>query len=363
MNIFDSYTQRIRASIQQDKINKSRNEGSSNFSGGDTRVKSKSRGIGAIGSIPRSMRPENSLLTLNQVIKQVDFSNALIGQHPDFRYLIGTEEMEMHYITSVFMDIKGSTQMHDVYDLETQLNITNAILSAAIHVCLLFGGNIQRLQGDGVFVYFGGKNVAKEESVRQAVTAAAMFTYFVKNDLQKLFEEDGVENISTRTGIDFGDDHEVLWGNFGIGSCVELTTISLHTSLASKCQQNAGRNGIVVGRHVKEFLPNEEQYFDYVKDSKGDPDYYVYIGRKKGLNYNQYVFNWFSFLKSLSYIQSGDDGNLYVVSPQQQEEDRLNSLRRAASVIQGGCAFTDIKGHISSDPAGVQNQPHRFHHE
>ena len=362
MNIFDSYTQRLRSTLHQDKLNKSLLEGYSNFTGPDIMAKSQTK---SIGSIRRNMEPENSLLTLNHVVKAYEAGTALVGMHPDFRYLKGTEQTEKHYITSVFIDIKGSTNMNDSYELETLYTITNTIQSAAIHVCLMYGGHIQRLQGDGVFVYFGGRNINKTEAVTQAITATSMFTYFVKNDLQKIFDEDGVENICTRIGIDFGDDHEVLWGNFGVGNCIELTTQSLHTSLASKCQAHAGTNGIVVGQNVKDRLMIDDKYFDYVRNSKGEvTERYVYVGRKKGVYYTQYRFEWFDYLKSLPYIRSDKDGNLYVISQEQQdEENRLDRLRKTANPLSNGTAFTNSKGNISTDNSGIKNQDHRFHYE
>jgi adenylate cyclase len=362
MNIFDSYTNRVKSTLQQDKINRSMTESYKTFSTGTTLVKARAASIGAIR---RDLQPESSLLTLARIVRACDLSAAKVGQHPDFCHLIGTEETEMHYITSAFIDIKGSTRLHDSYELDTLYNVTNTILSAAIHVCLLYGGHIQRIQGDGIFVYFGGKSVDKADSVRQAIAATAMFTYFVKNDMQKLFEEDEVENISTRIGIDFGDDDEVLWGNFGVANCTELTTQSLHTSLASKCQGHAGKNGIVVGQHVVDRLETEEKYFDYLRDSKGEVrDRYVFIGPKRSLYYSQYDFDWLNYLKSLPYIRCDKEGNLYVLSQEEQEEEkRLDYLRQTAGLIQSGSAFTSPTGQISADPAGVKNQPHRFHYE
>jgi class 3 adenylate cyclase len=361
MNIFDSYTQRLRSTLQQDK---QLHENYSNFSGPETLVKAQLKSAATIGAIRRNMEPENSLLMLSHVVQGYDTSNAFVGKHPDFRHLLGTEKTEKHYITSVFIDIKGSTKMHDNYELETLYTITNTIQSAAIHVCLMFGGHIQRLQGDGVFVYFGGKSVDKATSVQQAITACSMFTYFVKNDLQQIFEEDGVENIRTRIGIDFGDDHEVLWGNFGVANCIELTTQSLHTSLAAKCQNHAGTNGIVVGQNVKDRLQLDEKYFDYVRNAKGEvTERYVYIGPKKGVYYTQYRFDWFNYLKSLPYIKSDREGNLYVSSLEEQEQDRLERLRNTVRVIQSGGAYTSTQGTISTQPTGIKNQVHRFHYE
>ncbi len=361
MNIFDSYTQRVRSALQQEKVHESLSKGFSDFTGSDTLIKPRlaDHRVRRLG-----MQPENSLLTLNQVVQGYDPANAQIGLHPDFKHLKGTDDQEYHYIVSVFIDIKGSTNLNDSYELPVIYNITNTVQSAAIHVCLLLGGHIQRLQGDGVFAYFGGKSVTKAEAVKRAVTATSMFTYFVKNDLQRVFEEEGVENISTRTGIDFGDDDEVLWGNFGVGQCIELTTLSLHTSLAPKMQSHASKNGIVVGQNVKDQLMIDEKFFDLVRNSNGEvTERYIYVGRKKGIYYTQYRFDWFNYLKSLPYVRCDADGNLYVASKEQQEQERLSRLRSTASHINSGTAYTNSRGNVSSNPTGIKNQDHRFHYE
>ena len=60
---------------------------------------------------------ENKLKTqLKQFFnKNVLFSEA-IGTHPDFKYT--DEQGEKHYITSVFVDIKGSTKLATIKRLE-----------------------------------------------------------------------------------------------------------------------------------------------------------------------------------------------------------------------------------------------------
>src|SRR5690606_523932 len=141
------------------------------------------------------------------------------------------------YIVSVFIDISNSTSLFREYEPETILIITNTIQRAAIHTCVTFGGYVHRLEGDGLFVYFGGKGIDKKDATIKAITAASMFTYFVKNDLKKIFDHEGIEDISTKIGMDFGDDDKVLWAKAGIGDCSEITTYSLHTSLASKMQK------------------------------------------------------------------------------------------------------------------------------
>jgi len=308
--------------------------------------------------------PEPSLLPLSDLLKIKPSATAKLGEHPDFAYLKGTTNTLRHYITSVFIDIKGSTNLYKMYDLETVHTITNTIQRAAIHTCLIFGAHIQRLQGDGVFVYFGGKGIDKKKSVEMALNATSLFTYFVKNDLRKLFEEEGVEDIFTRIGIDFGDDDKVLWANYGLGTCSELTTNSLHTSLASKMQSHATSNGIVIGDNVKALIALPEEYFSFVTDSTGKGTIrYIYTDQKNQFFYSQYRFDWLKYLKTLSFIKSNDDGSIYVFDPDKAERERQQKLKETADLIKTGGAFTDAKGNISSNPIGVKNQEHRFHYE
>jgi adenylate cyclase len=130
---------------------------------------------------------------------------------------------------------------------ETVWVITNTIQRAAIHTCLIFGGYVHRLQGDGLFVYFGGKNIGAELAVERSLQFASVFTYFVQEDLKKIFTEQGIEKIFTRIGVDLGYDRDVIWRMAGIGEISEVTTCSLHTSLASKMQSS-----VLIGTFLKE---------------------------------------------------------------------------------------------------------------
>lgn len=253
---------------------------------------------------------------LNSFLNGTNLIDAKIGLHPDFQHLKGTDNTEQHYIVSVFIDIQGSTKLFNEYDLEDVFRITNTIQSAAIHTCLSVGGHIQRLQGDGVFAYFGGKGIDKRKAVQMAVLACSMFTYFVKNDLRNVFLEDEIEDIKTRIGIDFGDDDMVMWANFGLLEVSELTTLSLHTSLSSKMQSYAEPNGIVVGQYIKDRMDCNSDFFDLVRNSKGEVEQrYIFENRKTNFRYTQYAFDWFRYLKSLPFVGTDNDGNLYLTAP------------------------------------------------
>lgn len=241
-----------------------------------------------------------------------NFDQAL-GLHPDFAHLKHSESLEDHYIVSMFVDIKGSTNLFKKYTPSTVWIITNTIQRAAIHTCLIFGGYVHRLQGDGLFVYFGSKNMTPELAVKRALQFSSVFTYFVKEDLKNLFIEQGIENIYTRIGIDLGYDRDVIWGMAGIGEISEVTTCSLHTSLASKMQSSAVSNGIVVGDHVKnESSALTEFYTPVCHRTKSENDRYIFQIPEERFNYTQYDFNWMAFLKRQDFIATDLYGQLQL---------------------------------------------------
>jgi adenylate cyclase len=234
-----------------------------------------------------------------------------LGAHPSFQHLKGSNTSEYHYIVSMFIDVRNSTGLFKKYDPDVVANICRTIQLATIHTCWYFDGYIHRLQGDGLMVYFGGKNISKQKSVDNSLMAASFVSYFVKNDLKNLFEEQGVSRIYIRTGIDFGDDKDTLWHNAGIGECSEVTTTSLHTSLACKMQAQAANNGVVVGDNILSFKKNYENFFEYKKHIKNGSELpYVYEIPEESFRYKQHDFNWEKYLKNHPSIEEDPGGNL-----------------------------------------------------
>lgn len=226
-----------------------------------------------------------------------------IGTHPDFENVdkIG----EKHYIVSVFVDIKGSTKLATIkgLSLEEVREIKNKILTAAIIVFQVFDGHIHRLQGDAIFAYFGNKNKAKSDAIIDALNATTILQYVFKEHVSKLFEEMEMPQIKIRTGIDFGNDDEVLWSKYGIENCTEITTTSIHTDLAAKLQHKAGANKIMIGDNIKEVLDLPEEFYSiktFVKNGEIQKD--EYILRHKEYNYKMWEFNWAKYLNSFPNI-------------------------------------------------------------
>lgn len=268
-----------------------------------------------------------SLSRLSNLLQHKPKIDQNLGLHPDFMHLKGTERLENHYIVSMFVDVKNSTNLFKKYDPQTVFHITNTIQKAAIHTFLIFGGYIHRLQGDGLFIYFGGKNIDIQHAVKQSLISASVFSYFMRHDLKKLFTEQGIESIFTRIGVDLGYDNDVVWGNAGNGNISEVTTCSLHTSLASKMQSNAESNGIVFGENIKANLKNCEELITPVcKRTNNVNDRYIFTIPEKNFLYTQYDYNWYKFLKQQDFIVTDLEGNMRLKNPDSRDLKNLRSI-------------------------------------
>lgn len=314
MDLFSPYKNTIANALRSNAINKSINESAlgqrSMLTFSDFQLRKSSLVI------------SDDLVKIAIGMKAQQFNNQVIGHHPDFIHLKHTNQTEYHNIVSAFIDIKGSTNLFRKYDPETVFIITNTIQLAAISVCEIFGGFIQRLQGDGLFVYFGGKGRDKSLANIHSLTALSFFLYFVENDLKNLFEEQGIEKIKAKVGIDFGEDKDVLWAMAGVADTSEITTISLHTSLASKMQQYAGSNEIVIGQNVVDCANVPNPLINVVESKR-----YIFQDVEKGLCYTQYKFNWLGFLKKSNYIATSPfDGTLAIKPFERPDISHYDSL-------------------------------------
>jgi class 3 adenylate cyclase len=283
---------------------------------------------------------------------------------------VGTQALAA-YIVSMFIDVKGSTQFHRKYTLEQIAVIIQTIVIAATHTIALFGGHIQRLQYDGVFCYFGGRNISKEDAVKSAIDAASFFSYFIKHELKDIFEVEGIENVYTRVGIDFGDDKDVQW-IFGSDGCDELTTNSLHTSLAPKMQANAKANGIMIGHNVRERLGTAQLFTDLLRDSKGNVEEgnrYIFRNPDENFYYTQFIFEWPAYLKETYwFIKADPDGGLKIdytsgITSHSKAQKSLENLYQKTGALATGVATISSQGKIQSNSNGYPIPQNRFYYD
>lgn len=223
---------------------------------------------------------------------EYEFPNISIGTHPDF-IDINHSNYIMHHCVAMFVDIKGSTKLVDKYPIQQVRLIKDTLLSLVIMVVNQFGGHIQRLQGDGVFITFARRNRDPRNSIINALNAGTLLTQFVSTDLAEIFKSHDITPLRVRIGIDYGDDENVLWSYYGIAGCDELTTTSLHTDMAAKLQGKAADNSILIGNNIVKELDLTREVVSNYYTSEGREEVYQITPT---LTYKFYIFEWKSYL-------------------------------------------------------------------
>lgn len=75
------------------------------------------------------------------------------------------------YVTILFSDLSGSTQLGDVMEAEHYVDMLGVVRSLCREIILKHGGSVARLQGDGVLAVFGFPE-SREDDGRRAAEAA-----------------------------------------------------------------------------------------------------------------------------------------------------------------------------------------------
>lgn len=228
-----------------------------------------------------------------------------IGDHPEFEHLKDTTEVEFSPITTLFVDLEGSTKLGLVYDLTDAFRIKNALIQSAIDIVKSFDGHVHRIMGDAVMAYFGQKGSPAENGAIDGLNCAAVLMEFVDRIVRPKMEEEGYNDpFGIRIGLDFGAKDDVLWSSYGIGRMSEVTATSYYVDVAAKLEQSAGRNEVLIGQSLKQHLDFPDCLLEVptsTRDGEKTPDYYVrpnYTGENGSpVNYRKYKFLWEKYLE------------------------------------------------------------------
>jgi hypothetical protein len=229
-------------------------------------------------------------------------SEATIGTHPNFISLKFGEK-RYQYCTSMFIDIKGSTNLSLSYSLEEVRMMKDAILSLCIQTVTVFGGHVQRLQGDGLYVQFTERQIHQNNMMINALNAASVLCQFVSTTLADIFEQRNLKPLRIKVGIDFAEEFKCLWSHYGLPGCNELTATSLHVDLAAKLQARCASNEIRIGQYIKQFLDLPAEFLKVPVAPDGKEDTYI----KRAANYRQYIFDWQAYLITFDFVKKGNN--------------------------------------------------------
>jgi len=337
-NVFDSFTKSILSTSEKnyrDKFQKSYLNEHHSMESTNSRI--------ALDDINSQINMYSSDFFIEQAIKQFRElvgkegkykDRETIGTHPDFTDLEKTDDIENHYIVSMFVDIKNSTSIYlKTNDLAWTKFFKNTVLRIITIFMRVFDGHIHRLQGDAVFSFFGWKDKCEEDAIIDSLNAASFLLYYIENRLNQELENDGLASLKIRIGIDFGKKDDVLWSEYGLNPATEVTTTSLHTDLAAKLQNKAPSNGILIGNNIKEFLDLPDEFLGiktYQKNHEKVED--KYILEKPEKRYRMWIFKHQNYLKYFPYLHHKDFNLLCQINEEKFYYPNLSALEKEQSL-------------------------------
>ncbi len=135
------------------------------------------------------------------------------------------------YLVSMFVDMRGSTQLAEKRLPFDTVFIVNRFLGAVSQAVLECGGRPNQFVGDGMLALFG-LAVSRREACRQALRAAALIAGNV-DELNKFLSHDLREPIRFGIGIHGG---EVIVGDIGYRDHMVFTALGDPVNVAARLQ-------------------------------------------------------------------------------------------------------------------------------
>jgi len=281
-------------------------------------------------------------------------TNEMIGCHPDFSHLENSQDLENGYTVTMFFDISGSTKLGRTYPPETVFNIKNTIIKYVIEIIQAFDGHVHRIMGDAVMAFFRSNDKAKlnreMDSGIDAINAGVYILEFMKQVITPILGDAGAERpIGVRIGIDYAEEMQIVWGNYGTSGAFEVTATSYYVDVAAKLQQAAETNTIMVGESLKKLLGLGKEYLYTLQKTKTDDEgkenvrYYPYVQpnysvRGEKVNYHQYILDNNEYFKFIPYGLSGN--NISVVLRAEKDGNEKTYLCPCSESLDKGMNLT-----------------------
>ncbi|MBD2098613.1 response regulator [Trichocoleus sp. FACHB-591] len=238
----------------------------------DTRIEGAERGADAYLSKPfndRELLAEvRNLLALKANERRVAELNTYLTESVLRRFLPPTMVQkaaagdlsldlrpEPRLITVLFSDIIGFTQLSNTLRSRRVAELLNEYLAEMTQAIFDNGGTVDKFMGDAILALFGApEELTPNEQVRRAIAAARQM-YRSLDQLNQRWQEQGISQVQFRCGIHQGT---AVVGMFGSADRADYTAIGPSVNIASRIQEAAEPNCILVSAAVADYLEEEE---------------------------------------------------------------------------------------------------------
>jgi class 3 adenylate cyclase len=162
---------------------------------------------------------------------------------------------ERKWLTVLFVDIAGFTELTERLAAEDLTEILNDYLGTMAVVARQHGGTVDKFIGDGVMVFFGdpetrGRAGDASSCVHMAIEMRRSFAALCARWAQR--HRESVAGV--RIGMDSGFCHV---GDFGSGQRFDYTAVGRAVNLASRLEKEARPQQILMSRNTWELVKDE----------------------------------------------------------------------------------------------------------
>lgn len=168
---------------------------------------------------------------------------------------------EPRLITVLFSDIVGFTELSNTLRSRRIAQLLNEYLEAMTQAVFENGGTVDKFMGDAILALFGApEELTPNEQVRRAIASARQMHQSLEKLNQRWQEQgivgnDGPPPVQFRCGIHQGT---AVVGMFGSPERSDYTAIGPSVNIASRLQEVAAPNSILVSATVADYMEEDE---------------------------------------------------------------------------------------------------------
>lgn len=163
-------------------------------------------------------------------------------------------------ITILFSDIVGFTQLSNTLRARRVAELLNDYFEAMTHAVFDSGGTVDKFMGDAILAIFGApEELPAREQVRRAI-AAARSMHRTLHKLNERWQAQGILGGSDRPLVQFRcgiHQGPAVVGMFGSSERSDYTAIGPAVNIASRLQEAAEPNSILVSAAVADWLEED----------------------------------------------------------------------------------------------------------
>lgn len=205
-------------------------------------------------------RQQHEISKLNDKLARVSTQTARYIPAQVFRSIFSNDkesiiESQRRRMTIFFSDIVNFSELAQDLDQQTLVTMMNTYLNEMFNIAKKYGGTIDKTIGDAMLIFFGAPDTMGEKEDALACVKMAIDMRNTIVNLDKLFLTYGISNsLKVRMAIDTG---YCTVGNFGNQDRMDYTAIGNPVNLASRLQNIAGYNEILITHQIYSLIKND----------------------------------------------------------------------------------------------------------